>query len=495
MSRTRITLLALFFVGTLVPSLALAAELTFTPATITKGVGEEFVVRVGVNPGGTGVNAADGTVSFDPALLSVSKVVRDGSVFSLWTSEPSFSNAAGTVTFSGGTPTSFTAAGTVVTITFKAKAAGTATVSVSKGSILAADGKGTDVYKKGTDATYTITNAPPPPPKPEPEPEPEPAEEADSGEPSQVLVPAPDVQSSTHKKPEQWYATSTLVVSWKVPTSMTSIRTGISQNKDDKPKKQSTPASQTERFENLTEGVWYFTAQFKDDFEWGPVAVREVRVDLTPPDEFDIALLDTGTTPPKFVLGTNDALSGMNRYEIYLQGAIAATAKSTELIENAYPIPPQAGGMQKVTVKAYDNAGNVREVEKQIELPFVEPPKPKGAEEEKPESGFRVEWIVIAVFAFMIGGLAAWQYQMRKTIAKEQMIILERVIATSERNDKVFAAMREEFEDLINNFDVKPQLTHEERALLENLKEVLDVSEEIVDSDIEELKKLVKNMK
>jgi hypothetical protein len=54
--------------------------------------------------------------------------------------------------------------------------------------------------------------------------------------------------------------------------------------------------------------------------------------------------------------------------------------------------------------------------------------------------------------------------------------------------------MREEFEQLIHDFDVRPQLTPEERALLENLKEVLDVSEEIVDSDIEELKKLVKNM-
>lgn len=495
MSRTRTVLLALFLCTALLPASVRAAEITFSPATLTKGVQEEFTVKVSVNPGGTGINAADGTISFDPALLSVSSVNRDGSAFSLWTSEPSFSNSAGTVSFSGGTPTAFSSTGTVLNIRFKAKAPGTATVSVTKGSILAADGKGSDVYKKGTDAVFTITNAaPPPPPAAAPDPEPEPEPSGDDPAASQILVPAPDVQSSTHKKAEQWYSTSTLVVSWKVPTSMTSIRTGISQNKDDKPKKASTPASQTERFENLSEGIWYFSAQFKDDFEWGPVAVREVRVDLTPPDEFDIALLTSDAALPKFVIGTNDVLSGMNRYEIYLQGAIAATAKSSELIENAYPIPPQAGGMQKVTVKAYDNAGNVREVEKQIELPFVDVPKPKGAEEETKESGFRIEWIVIALFAFIIGGLAAWQVQMRKNIQKEQSLILERVIQARERNDKVFAAMREEFEQLIHDFDVRPQLTPEERALLESLKEVLDVSEEIVDSDIEELKKLVKNM-
>jgi hypothetical protein len=493
MRLTRNTILALFLYAALVPLHAYAAEITFSPSTLTKGVQEEFTVKVSVNPGGAGINAADGTISFDPALLSVASINRDGSAFSLWTAEPSFSNSAGTVVFSGGTPTAFSSTGTVLNIRFKAKAPGTATVSVSKGSILAADGKGTDVYKKGTDAVFTISNAAPPPPPPPPadEPEPEPASDSET---SQILVPAPDVQSSTHKKAEQWYATSTLVVNWKVPTSMTSIRTGISQNKDDKPKKQSTPASQTERFENLTEGVWYFTAQFKDDFEWGPVAVREVRVDITPPDEYDIAILNSDTAPPRFAFGTTDVLSGMNRYELYLQGAIAATAKASELIENAYPIPPQAGGMQKVTIKAYDNAGNVREVEKQLELPFVDVPKPKGAEEETKESGFRIEWIVIALFAFIIGGLAAWQMQMRKTIQKEQTRILERVIQARERNDKVFAAMREEFEQLIHDFDVRPQLTPEERALLENLKEVLDVSEEIVDSDIEELKKLVKNM-
>lgn len=330
MRYTGTVFLALFLCTALVPSVTYAAEITFSPATLTKGVGEEFSVKVTLNPQGTGVNAADGTVTFDPAVLSVSSVNRDGSAFSLWTSEPAFSNSAGTVTFSGGTPTAFTNSGTIVTIKFKGKAAGVATVSVSKGSVLAADGKGSDVFKKGADATYTISkSAPPPPPPPaaEPEPDPEPAD-AGVSEGTPVLVPAPDVQSPTHKKPESWYATSTAVLNWKVPTSMASVRTGISQNKDDKPTKVATPAVQQVKYENLTEGVWYFTAQFKDDFEWGPIATREVRVDVTPPEEYDIALLESATAPPRFVLGTTDALSGMNRYEIYLQGVITATARA-----------------------------------------------------------------------------------------------------------------------------------------------------------------------
>jgi hypothetical protein len=53
--------------------------------------------------------------------------------------------------------------------------------------------------------------------------------------------------------------------------------------------------------------------------------------------------------------------------------------------------------------------------------------------------------------------------------------------------------MREEFEQLIQDFDIKPQLTPEERDLLESIKEVLDISEELVDTGIEDLKKQLRN--
>lgn len=493
-SRARLFFLAAFFLFSS-PLPLLAAGITFSPATATRGVGEEFSVTVRVSPDGQGVNAADGTISFDPAVLSVSSVSRDGSAFSLWTSDPVFSNSAGTITFSGGTPSAFTNTGTLLTIKFKGKAVGSGVVKVSKASILAADGKGTDVYKAGSDATYTIIAAaakpPPPPVSAEPEARPEPTESGGTDS----LVPPPDINSSTHKKPDQWYATSTAVMTWKIPPGMIGIRTLMSKDPDEAPKKESAALINSEKFENLEEGIWYFSAQFKDDFEWGGIGRREVRVDVTQPLEFDIALLESADGPPKFVFGTEDELSGMNRYEIFLQGAIAATVKPQDLIENAFPIPPQAGGMQTVMIKAYDNAGNVRELEKKFDLPYVEAPKPRGApEEENTDSGFRYEWVVIALFAFVNGGLVAWQVQMRKNAQRGQALLLDHVLAARDRNDKVFAALREEFEQLINDFDEKPQLTASERDLLEKLKEALDISEEVVDTDIEDLKKLVKSM-
>lgn len=479
-----IVLIALF------PGSVFSAGVSFSPSSGNHAIQEEFSVRVTIAPSGASVNAADGVISFDPAILSVSSVSREGSVFSLWTSDPTFSNSAGTVTFSGGTPTPFSNSGTALTIKFKGKAQGTGTVSVKQASVLAADGKGTNVYEAGAGASFTISGAKPKPTPPPVEPDPAPSE--NSGGASE-LVPPPDITSSTHKKADAWYATTTAIVSWKIPVGMVSIRTGISGNKDDKPKTVHTPIIATETFQNLTEGIWYVTAQFKDDFEWGTVAVREIRVDVTPPDEFELALLEGGEgSTPKLVFGTDDALSGVSRYEIHINGAIAASLKPEELIENAYPVPPQEGGPATVLIKAFDGAGNVREVTKQMELPVVVKVDPKAAEEEGQDSGFRYEWIIISLLTFGIGGLVAWHLRSKRAIEEEQMLVLKRVIEIRERNDKIFSAMREEFEQLISDFDERPQLTPEERSLLEKIKEVLDISEEVVDSDIEELKKLVK---
>src|SRR5690348_14209430 len=67
------------------------AALSFTPESGTQNVGKNFTVKVTLDSGGgAGVNAADGTVSYDPAYLTVASVTKDGSIFSLWTSDPTF---------------------------------------------------------------------------------------------------------------------------------------------------------------------------------------------------------------------------------------------------------------------------------------------------------------------------------------------------------------------------------------------------------------------
>ena len=143
-------LLGAFFLN---PGLSLAADLSVTPSTGTYTVGQSFTVTLQTNPQSKSVNAVEAKLNFDNTKLAVTGVSKTGSVFSLWTTEPTFSNTAGTIDFGGGSPTPFSVRSNLITVTFRVLAAGSANVRVSSASVLAADGLGTDVYTTPGNAT------------------------------------------------------------------------------------------------------------------------------------------------------------------------------------------------------------------------------------------------------------------------------------------------------------------------------------------------------
>ncbi len=493
MKQTRRTQAYIFILTALlsvVPFAVSAAEMSFSPATGSFDSGKEFSVKVLVNPGVDSVNAADGQILFDKDVLSVSSVTKDGSAFSLWTADPAFSNSAGTIDFSGGTPTAFSKSGTVITIKFKGKKVGDAKLSFAKGSVLAADGKGTNVYTKGGEATYAIKEAAAAPP-PEPAAEPEAAGEAFGGSPPI----APTINSATHPKAENWYGTSTVKMDWKVPPDVTSIRWLFSSKEDEKPtqvlKADVSSSTQT----GIADGVWYFYLQYKNEAGWGEVGKRKIMIDTVQPLAFDVGLLDQGdnANTPKFSMKTTDELSGMDRYEIYIGGTQVGSVKDADLTDG-YLVPPQEGGVQKVLIKAFDKAGNIRESEKDLNLPVVAKPV-KGAkpgEVVEAPGFFTTERILLLIFAFVIGVLTTLNIQKRKHVDSDRLHVLQEVAAVRDKNDKIFSAMREEFEQMVQDLDDKPQLTPTERDLLERIKEVLEISEEIVDTGMDELKKTIR---
>ena len=124
-----------------------SASLYLAPSAGTYTVGNTFSLEVKVNSGGQAINAADATLVFDTDDLEIRSISKDGSVFSLWVQEPIFSNSLGTINFAGGKPSpGFTgAAGVIFTVTFRVKNAGTADLTFASGSVLADDGKGTNI--------------------------------------------------------------------------------------------------------------------------------------------------------------------------------------------------------------------------------------------------------------------------------------------------------------------------------------------------------------
>jgi hypothetical protein len=157
---------------------ASAATLDLVPAVGTYIVGQTVTARITVSSA-EAVNAVSGTLSFPTEHMSVTSVSRTGSLVNVWVQDPSYSNTAGTVNFEGIilNPGFTGIGGTVMNVTFKMKTAGPASVRFSGGSILANDGKGTNLLSGFGNGSYTIseglpaptqptTSAPPQSPKP-----------------------------------------------------------------------------------------------------------------------------------------------------------------------------------------------------------------------------------------------------------------------------------------------------------------------------------------
>jgi hypothetical protein len=106
------------------------------------------------------INAVSGKLHFSSDTLSIASISTSGSIMTLWAQEPTYSNTNGSATFDGVDVNGFSRnGGTIVTITFRAKKEGAATLSLAGSSVLANDGNGTDVTKSVGTASFTILPA------------------------------------------------------------------------------------------------------------------------------------------------------------------------------------------------------------------------------------------------------------------------------------------------------------------------------------------------
>jgi hypothetical protein len=122
---------------------------------------KSFTTKVVINSGGSkGINAADGTLKFDPKFLKVKSITTDKSIFKLWTAKPSFDNTKGTITFGGGLPKSYTdTAGDIFFITFTPLKSGKTKTTFASSSILSADGKAKNILKEADDGFFILGNS------------------------------------------------------------------------------------------------------------------------------------------------------------------------------------------------------------------------------------------------------------------------------------------------------------------------------------------------
>jgi hypothetical protein len=478
----------IFFASTIT---AYAATLRISPESGVHKVGDSFSVKLMIESGSTELNAVEAELSFDPSILSVSAISKTGSVFSLWTTEPTAvatANSSGTIELGGGAPSSFSGAQTIVSITFNAKKTGTGKIEVLSGTAVAPAQGFADVLSEKKGATFTIEEGQKTPVPTPTVPEPTPA-------PIVGTTPsAPKLTSEVFEDPEKWYATTTATFKWTIPYNVTAIKLLLDNDPTTSPSVLYQPPIYEKTVTDLSEGESYFHIMFQNSAGWGVPTHQLIRVDITPPDEFTLQALqrDPQKQDVTLVFNSFDELSGIDRYVVSIDGQEQVSLSADEVVGGEYVISVDDPGEHLFEVTAFDSAGNSTASDVLFDVKKAVTPQPVAVVEDEPEKE-GVNWMYwlsmlsVAIIAFLIGAV----FYERRSIREEKEYIRREANEAQKKIEGVFTVLRDEIEEQVVTLATKPNMTESERRVLEKLKEALEISEELLDKEVEDVRKLV----
>ncbi len=326
-----------------------AATLSISPSASSVSAGNILSVKVVVGTQGKSINNAEGTVQFPSDILDVISISKNSSIFNLWVEEPKFSNLEGKVTFNGGIPNpGYTGEnGEILSITFRAKKAGIASVNFSDAAVRENNGLGTDILSFKQSGTIEVKAA-------------EKIEDAPVA--AVVGTPiAPVVSSVTHPDQSKWYNNDDLDLTWVVPSDITAVSTSIGKNPAGMPTVVYNPPIGNKKIPDLEDGIWYFNIRFMNKNGWGATTHFKVQVDTTSPNPFKISFPhgDTSEDPrPIIYFNMTDTTSGIAYYEVKIGEGTFNRISTSEVSSNPYSPAPQDPGPHQILVKAVDNAQN-----------------------------------------------------------------------------------------------------------------------------------------
>ena len=362
-----------------------AASLSLIPSASTVSVGNIFSVKVVVGTEEKVINNAESIIQFPTDLLETVSIDNSSSIFSLWVEQPTFSNSIGQITFNGGVPNpGFKGnSGKIISVTFRTKKVGTASIFFSNSAVRENDGLGTDILINKNGTSISISGSADT--KTTDKKVPVPVEEVDntssntsadttSNVPSDSL---PMITSSTHPDQAKWYSENNAEFSWELPAKALEVRTSISKSSSATPTVSYKPPINHKKVSDLADGTFYFNLQTKTTSGWSKVAHYRINIDTSPPEPFQIAFPHgkKSIEPQSVILfNTKDKISGMDHYDIKVgEGGPNLPVPST--LSNPYILPAQYPGKHLVTVIAYDHAGNSATAFNEYEVDALESPK------------------------------------------------------------------------------------------------------------------------
>ncbi len=348
---------------------ASAASLALTPDTGVFPVGEPFTVAVRLNTDGIAVATADAVIEYDPADLAFDSYSAEGSVFSSIITEPEPA-APGRVRVSGvvannrapyqGTD------GFFVALRFRPLRSVATEVRFREGAatplVAAAAAAASNILTELKAATYTLV------PK-----------ETRAALVTPVAYAAPEGGGGIAITPlpapeDEWYATTSVTLTWTLPENVSAMRTGVSRNPTDAPTKLHKSALSSFTVDGLTEGTQYFHLAFEINGSWGEATHYPLKVDLTTPEYVIIEPAERDNADPRaaFLVQAADVPSGIRRYEVSFDGEPLEpwTRPEDGKLRTEGLLP----GEHSVLVKAVDRAGNSTSSQLAFTVQAIEPP-------------------------------------------------------------------------------------------------------------------------
>lgn len=189
------------------------------------------------------------------------------------------------------------------------------------------------------------------------------ADNAKEGEP----VPSePSVVSNTHPDENHWYASRSIGFTWSKPDDVNGFSYVFDQSATTEPPNSVTTTDTNRGFSLNKDGVWYFHIKAQNLAGWGKTSHYKVSIDATAPQEFEIGA-DSQPSAPVWQTFTlyfqaKDSQSGIEKYAVKVDDADFVPATES------YAVSLQKVGAHKITVKAFDKAGNVKESSRQIQV-------------------------------------------------------------------------------------------------------------------------------
>lgn len=486
----------IFSLSFLFTFVAYAADVLVSPSSGSYSTGQTFTVTIQADPKGDSINAVEASLSFDSSKLSVVSVSKTGSVFSLWTTEPTFSNTAGTISFGGGSPSPFSNRSTLVSVTFRAQGEGPAAVSFTDASALAADGQGTDVLENSVGSSYTVATGQTPVAD-------DTQESSTTGEntDSEAAIAfgdpprAPEVGSQAFLDEELWYKQTDGKFTWELPFDVTAVAVELATSSDNEPSEIYDPP--IEEFvvsdENLTDGVQYLSVQFKNQVGWGGITNRKIQIDTTPPEPFKIQIQTANSKNgfPLLVFDAKDKTSGIEKYELIIADGevVEITPDEARL---GYLLKELEDGTYTVKVTAYDKAGNIT-ISTTPVLITAGWVKPVEVEEESSFWQFftGTNLFILILLLLVLAEFGYIIYE-RKQFAKTEEKLRKETREIQDQMEKIFSALRDEIYDQINTITKRPRLSKKEKEAVEGLNQALEVSETLIEKEINDVKKILK---